>query len=77
MKKKKGPQEAPKLLEVLPEKLREGGPLPLGYYMMRAESAASGAPVFRAARSDIYRSVASHCIPFYKPISRCIKIENQ
>lgn len=59
----------------MPKKLREGGPLPLGYHMMRAESATSGAPVFRAARSSVYRSVASHCIPFYKPISRTIKVE--
>ena len=60
----------------MPKKLREGGPLPLGYYMMRGESAASGAaPAFRAARSDVYRAVESHCMPFYKPISRTIKVE--
>jgi len=74
--KKEDKETPPMLLEILSEGIREGGPLPLGYYLMSAEPAAMAAPTFRAAPSTAYRSKGTHCLPFYKPISRCFRVEH-
>lgn len=64
--------EDQRLLDALPEELREGGPLPLVYYLVTGESA-DAAPTYRAVASHHYRTKATHCEPYYKPISRLIE----
>jgi hypothetical protein len=61
------------LVEELPEEVKQAGRLPVVYYQMQHDP--SKLPSYRQARSESYRASAFHCMPFEKPISRCIKLD--
>ena len=58
------------LLEVLPPEMVEGVPLPLTYRL--ASQAGYNGLTMRIATSGPARSKQYTCLPFYKPISRCV-----
>lgn len=60
------------LVESLPADVQKAGRLPVVYYQMQQDT--SKLPSYRQARSASYRASAFHCMPFEKPISRCIKL---
>ncbi len=65
-----GEPERP-FLDVLPAAAREGGRLPLSYAVLRSLPAGA-APYMPMAPCDHHRTAGYHCLPYHKPISRCL-----
>lgn len=63
------------LAEALPASVLEADKLPLGYYLADGRLAFKAS--FRVAGSTAYRTQAINCNPFYKPISRNLKAEDE
>jgi len=61
---------APRMLEMLPHTMVQSVALPLPYHL--AESTGLGGVAVRNAESAAARARAYPCMPFYKPISRCV-----
>jgi hypothetical protein len=60
----------PRLLRMLPREMVESVAFPLPYHL--SETTGFGGVAVRSAESALARARAYPCVPFYKPISRCV-----
>jgi hypothetical protein len=58
-------------MDILPAEAREGGRLPLTYALL-ASLPPGSAPYMPAAPCDHHRTAGYFCLPYHKPISRCL-----
>jgi hypothetical protein len=58
------------MLEMLPREMVNSVALPLPYHL--AQSTGYGGVSVRSAESAAARARAYPCLPFYKPVSRCV-----
>ena len=64
--------DAPRFLDLLPPEMGDTAKLPLAYRLI-AQAGTDEAPVpQRVAESEADRALVYTCLPFYKPISRCV-----
>ena len=64
--------DTPRFLELLPPEMGDTARLPLPYRLI-AQASTDEAPVpQRVAESEADRALVYTCLPFYKPLSRCV-----
>lgn len=64
--------ERERFLEQLPPDMLERVPLPLPFRTVSPTRTAEGKVPQRVAESTFDRATVYTCIPFYKPLSRCV-----
>ena len=62
----------PGLLELLPPEMLEGASLPLAYRLLVPPATGESPLPQRVAESQADRALVYTCLPFYKPLSRCV-----
>lgn len=64
--------ESDRFLEQLPPDMLERVQLPLPYRLVSAVRTSEGKVPQRVAESTFDRATVYTCLPFYKPLSRCV-----